>query len=279
MNVTAVTGETSEKHPLEDYLRVERLPHIWCPGCGLGVILGAFLRGLFKSGLTPEKTAVVSGIGCTGRVAGYINLDSFHTTHGRAIAFATGLKLANPELKVVVFSGDGDIAAIGGNHLIHAGRRNIDMTVLCVNNFNYGMTGGQFGPTTPSMARSTTSRAGNVENPFNMSALAAASGAVYVARWTAAQVHQMERSITEALLKKGFSFVEIISPCPTYYGRMNRQPTGLDQMRYYRSNAIVRHGANPNEVGVGMSGQIITGKFVDIELPYLPGPKDRNNGG
>jgi len=279
MNVTAVTGETSEKHPLEDYLRVERLPHIWCPGCGLGVILGAFLRGLLKSGLTPEKTAVVSGIGCTGRVAGYINLDSFHTTHGRAIAFATGLKLANPELKVVVFSGDGDIAAIGGNHLIHAGRRNIDMTVLCVNNFNYGMTGGQFGPTTPSMARSTTSRAGNVENPFNMSALAAASGAVYVARWTAAQVHQMERSITEALLKKGFSFVEIISPCPTYYGRMNRQPTGLDQMRYYRSNAIVRHGANPNEVGVGMSGQIITGKFVDIELPYLPGPKDRNNGG
>lgn len=279
MNVTAVTGETSEKHPLEDYLRVERLPHIWCPGCGLGVILGAFLRGLLKSGLTPEKTAVVSGIGCTGRVAGYINLDSFHTTHGRAIAFATGLKLANPELKVVVFSGDGDIAAIGGNHLIHAGRRNIDMTVLCVNNFNYGMTGGQFGPTTPSMARSTTSRAGNIENPFNMSALAAASGAVYVARWTAAQVHQMERSITEALLKKGFSFVEIISPCPTYYGRMNRQPTGLDQMRYYRSNAIVRHGANPNEVGVGMSGQIITGNFVDIELPYLPGPKDRNNGG
>jgi 2-oxoglutarate ferredoxin oxidoreductase subunit beta len=279
MNVTAVTGETSEKHPLEDYLRVERLPHIWCPGCGLGVILGAFLRGLLKSGLTPEKTAVVSGIGCTGRVAGYINLDSFHTTHGRAIAFATGLKLANPELKVVVFSGDGDIAAIGGNHLIHAGRRNIDMTVLCVNNFNYGMTGGQFGPTTPSMARSTTSRSGNAENPFNMSALAAASGAVYVARWTAAQVHQMERSITEALMKKGFSFVEIISPCPTYYGRMNRQPTGLDQMRYYRSNSVVRHGANPNEVGVGMNGQIITGKFIDIELPYLPGPKDRNDGG
>ena len=279
MNVSVVTGETSEKHPLEQYLRVERLPHIWCPGCGLGIILSAFLRGLLKSGLALEKTAVVSGIGCTGRVAGYINLDSFHTTHGRAIAFATGLKLANPELKVVVFSGDGDIAAIGGNHLIHAGRRNIDMTVLCVNNFNYGMTGGQFGPTTPSMARSTTSRAGNVENPFNMSALAAASGAVYVARWTAAQVHQMERSITEALLKRGFSFVEIISPCPTYYGRMNRQPTGLDQMRYYRSNSIVRHGANPNEVGVGMNGQIITGKFIDIELPYLPSPKDSSNGG
>ena len=174
----ATTGETQEKLPLEDYLRVERLPHIWCPGCGLGTILAAFLRGLLESGLKPDKVAVVSGIGCTGRVAGYINLDSFHTTHGRAIAFATGLKLANPELKVVVFSGDGDLAAIGGNHLIHAGRRNIDMTVLCVNNFNYGMTGGQFGPTTPEMARSTTSRAGNIENPFNMPALAAATRAV-----------------------------------------------------------------------------------------------------
>ena len=279
MNVTAVTDETQEKHPLEDYLRVERLPHIWCPGCGLGTILAAFLRGLLESGLKMDKVAVVSGIGCTGRVAGYINLDSFHTTHGRAIAFATGLKLANPELKVVVFSGDGDLAAIGGNHLIHAGRRNIDMTVLCVNNFNYGMTGGQFGPTTPETARSTTSRAGNIENPFNMPALAAASGAVYVARWTTAQVHQMQRSIEEALLKKGFSFVEIISPCPTYYGRMNRQPTGLDQMRYYRSNSVVRHGANPNEVGVGISGQIITGKFIDVERPYLPGPRDKDNGG
>ena len=279
MNVMATTGETQEKHPLEDYLRVERLPHIWCPGCVLGTILASFLRGLLESGLKPDKVAVVSGIGCTGRVAGYINLDSFHTTHGRAIAFATGLKLANPELKVVVFSGDGDLAAIGGNHLIHAGRRNIDMTVLCVNNFNYGMTGGQFGPTTPEMARSTTSRAGNIENPFNMPALAAASGAVYVARWTTAQVHQMQRSIEEALLKKGFSFVEIISPCPTYYGRMNRQPTGLDQMRYYRSNGIVRHGANPNEVGVGISGQIITGKFIDVERPYMPGPRDKDNGG
>jgi 2-oxoglutarate ferredoxin oxidoreductase subunit beta len=278
MNVIAVTDETQEKHPLEDYLRVDRLPHIWCAGCGLGIILAAFLRSLLESGLEPDKVAVVSGIGCTGRVAGYIKLDSFHTTHGRAIAFATGLKLANPELKVVVFSGDGDLAAIGGNHLIHAGRRNIDMTVLLVNNFNYGMTGGQFGPTTPETARSTTSRAGNVENPFNMPALAAASGAVYVARWTTAQVHQMQRSMKEALLKKGFSFVELISPCPTYYGRMNRQPTGLDQMRYYRSNSIVRHGANPNEVGVGIGGQIITGKFIDVERPYLPGPRDKGNG-
>ena len=279
MNVTAISDEkTRERHPLEEYLRADRLPHIWCPGCGLGIILSAFLRAMLNSGLDPDLVSVVSGIGCTGRAAGYIKLDSFHTTHGRAIPFATGLKLANPALETVVFSGDGDLAAIGGNHLIHAARRNIDMTVLCVNNFTYGMTGGQFGPTTPTSARSTTSRRGNVETGFNLVALAAASGATYVARWTTAQMRQMERAITEALNKKGFSFVEIVSPCPTYYGRMNRQPTGLDQMRYYRTNAVVRHGANPAEVGVGMTGQIITGKFVDIDLPYLPAPGEGGDG-
>jgi len=271
MMTIAQTGEHArEVHPLQDYIREDRFPHIWCAGCGLGIVLSAFLRAMLQSGLDPDRVAVVSGIGCTGRVAGYIKLDSFHTTHGRAIPFATGLKLANPELEVVVFSGDGDLIAIGGNHLIHAGRRNIDMTVICVNNFTYGMTGGQFGPTTPSLARSTTSRAGNVENPFNIAGLAAASGAAYVARWTAAQVRQMERSIIEALQKRGFSFVEIISPCPTYYGRMNRQPTGLDQMRYYRANTVVRHFASPHEVGVGLGGLIVTGKFVDTERPYLP---------
>jgi len=260
----------TDKHPLDAYLRVERLPHIWCPGCGLGLIVNCFIRSLLGTGLDLDKVALVSGIGCTGRAAGYIKLDSFHTTHGRAIPFATGLKLANPELKVVVFSGDGDLAAIGGNHLIHAGRRNIDMTVICVNNFTYGMTGGQLGPTTPSNARTTTSRLGNIEKPFNMPNLAAASGAVYVARWTAAQVSQLEKSITEALLKRGFSFVEVISPCPTYYGRMNNLPTGLEQMRYYRKKRVVKNGADPSEVGIGLEGDIITGKFVDIELPYLP---------
>ena len=268
-----------ESHPLDTYLRVERLPHIWCPGCGLGSILGCFIRGLLNSGIAIDKVAVVSGIGCTGRVAGYVKMDSFHTTHGRAIPFATGLKLANPELKVVVFSGDGDLAAIGGNHLIHAARRNIDMMVVCVNNFTYGMTGGQMGPTTPLEARSTTSRQGNIENPFNLPYLAAASGAVYVARWTTAQVRQLEKTITEASLKKGFRFIEVISPCPTYYGRMNRQATGLDQMRYYRNNTVVKHGANPSEVGIDLDGQIIAGKFVDIERPYIPDSKGGDDGG
>ncbi|MBE9473122.1 MAG: 2-oxoacid:ferredoxin oxidoreductase subunit beta, partial [Chloroflexi bacterium] len=143
------TVEEIEQHPMDELLRTERLPHIWCPGCGIGTALSCFVSALTRSGLDLDKVAIVSGIGCTGRVAGYLRLDGFHTTHGRAIPFATGLKLANPELKVVVFSGDGDLVAIGGNHLIHAARRNMDLTVVCVNNFNYGMTGGQMGPTTP----------------------------------------------------------------------------------------------------------------------------------
>jgi len=268
----------NEKHPLDAYLRADRLPHIWCPGCGLGVILNCFLRGLLKSGLALDKVAVVSGIGCAGRAAGYIKLDSFHTTHGRAIPFATGLKLANPGLKVVVFSGDGDLVAIGGNHFIHAARRNIDMSVLCVNNFIYGMTGGQLGPTTPLTARTTTSPYGNIEEPFNIPYLAAACGAVYVARWTTAQVRRLEKTITEALLKKGFSLVEVISPCPTYYGRMNNQTTGLEQMKYFRRNSIIKPGISPKHVGIEFNGQIVMGKFVDIERPPIPNLKDRDNG-
>ncbi|MFC2036224.1 thiamine pyrophosphate-dependent enzyme [Chloroflexota bacterium] len=251
----------------EDYLRQDRMPHIWCPGCGMGTILHCFLLGLLKSGLSLDKVAVVSGIGCAGRVAGYIKLDSFHTTHGRAIPFATGLQLANPGLKVVVFSGDGDLIAIGGNHFIHAARRNIDMTVICVNNFTYGMTGGQQGPTTPLTARSSTSRSGNPEPPFNIPLLAAASGATYIARWTSMHVRRVEHSVNEALLKKGFSLVEVISPCPTLYGRMNQQPTGLDQMKYYRENSVIKHGAEPKDVDISLNSEIIVGKFVDIERP------------
>jgi 2-oxoglutarate ferredoxin oxidoreductase subunit beta len=263
-------------HSLDVYLRTERLPHIWCPGCGLGVVLNTFLRSLLQTEINIDKVAIVSGIGCAGRMAGYIKMDSFHVTHGRALPFATGLKIANPELKVVVISGDGDLFAIGGNHLIHAARRNMDITVICANNFIYGMTGGQFGPTTPTTARTTTTRRGNIEPNFNIPHLVAAAGATYIARWTIAQVHEMQNSITEALLKNGFSFVEIINPCPTYYGRMNVQPSGLDQMRYYRDNAVVRHNIDTSEVDIGFSGQIIVGKFLDIERPYLPKQSSEN---
>jgi len=261
------TNPIEEEYCVEDCLREDRMPHIWCPGCGMGTILHCFLDALHKSGIPLDNIAVVSGIGCAGRVAGYVKLDSFHTTHGRAIPFATGLKLANPELKVVVFSGDGDLIAIGGNHFIHAARRNMDITVICVNNFTYGMTGGQLGPTTPLDARTSTSRYGNYEPTFNVPYLAEASGAVYIARWTALHVRRMEKSFTEALSKRGFSLVEVISPCPVLYGRMNRQPTGLDQMKYYQENSIIQHGANTKDAGIELNGKIIVGKFLDVERP------------
>ena len=188
---------------VEALLREDRIPHIWCPGCGLGSVLHSLLTALIKSGLDLDRVAVVSGIGCTGRAAGYIKLDSFHTTHGRAVPFATGLKLANPDLKVVVFSGDGDLAAIGGNHLIHAARRNMDLTVICVNNFNYGMTGGQVGPTTPIAGRTSTSPYGNGEFPFNLPRLAAAAGAVYVARWISLDARRLEKEEEQAAHRFG----------------------------------------------------------------------------
>lgn len=259
---TAVTHK-----PIDHYLRVDRMPHIWCAGCGIGLATACFVRGIERAGLDLDKIAVVSGIGCSGRVAGYVKMDSFHTTHGRALPFATGLKLGNPELNVVVFSGDGDIAAIGGNHLIHSARRNMDMTVICINNFNYGMTGGQLGPTTPLEARSTTSPYGNFEYPFNLPYLVAASGATYVARWTVLHLRQLERSIAEALSKPGFSFIEVISPCPTVYGRMNKRSRGLDEMHYYQEKSIVRNGADPKDVEIIADGPIIVGKFVDIQRP------------
>lgn len=252
-------------HPLEEWLRMDRIPHIWCSTCGLGTAITCFVEAVKKSGIPSEKIAVVSGIGCSGRIAGYIKLDSFHTTHGRAIPFAVGLKMANPDLHVVVFSGDGDLTAIGGNHFIHAARRNIDITVLCVNNFIYAMTGGQLAPTTPPTAVATTSPYGNYEHPFNLPLLASSCGAVYVARWTALHVRRLTTSINEALNKKGFSFVEIICPCTTLYARKNKLGTGLDLMKFYHDNAKIVNGADPRDVGIQFQSEIKIGKFVDIE--------------
>ena len=259
----------TDHQSIERYLRLDRLPHIWCSGCGIGSALSCFLRAIDRAQIDPDKIAVVSGIGCTGRVAGYIKLDSFHTTHGRAIPFATGLKLANPELNLVVFSGDGDLIAIGGNHLIHAARRNIDMTVICVNNFNYGMTGGQVGPTAPFEARTTTTPYGNFESPFNLPNLVSASGASYVARWTTLHIRQLEKTLAEAMNKPGFSFIEVIAPCPVTYGRLNKEPTGLDSMHYYQEKSVIRNGTDPKDTEIELNGPIVVGKFVDRELPTL----------
>jgi 2-oxoglutarate ferredoxin oxidoreductase subunit beta len=274
MNEEQMTAASAEgcaeclpPNPVEGFLRSERMPHIWCSGCGIGTTVNCFARALLQSKLDLDKVAVVSGIGCTGRVAGYVNLDSFHTTHGRAIPFATGMKLANPDLTVVVYSGDGDLISIGGNHFIHAARRNVDLKVICINNFTYGMTGGQLAPTTPVTAISSTTPYGCYEQPFNLPNLAESAGAVYVARWTTYHVRQLTHAIGEALRKKGFSFIEIVSQCPTLYERRNKLGDGLDMMEYFKQASVVKHGAATREVGIGFQGPIVVGKFVDIERP------------
>ncbi|UCG37636.1 MAG: 2-oxoacid:ferredoxin oxidoreductase subunit beta [Candidatus Bathyarchaeota archaeon] len=253
-------------HYLAKYLRQERMPHIWCEGCGNGILLNCFLQAINELNVDLNKIVVVSGIGCIGRVSGYINVDSFHTTHGRAIAFATGVKLANPELEVVVISGDGDLFAIGGNHFIHAARRNVDIKVICANNFNYGMTGGQYGPTTPLDAWTTTTPYGNIEHPFNLAHLAAAAGAVYVARWTSLHVRRLKASIIKALQKEGFSFIEMISPCPEIFDRYNKMGTAVDVMKWFRLVSQVRHGCDPAKAEI-TENEILVGEFVDIEKP------------
>ena len=257
-------------NPSEPFLRSERMPHIWCPGCGIGTTVNCFTRALLESKADLDKVAIVSGIGCTGRVAGYARLDSFHTTHGRAIPFATGLKLANPQLQVVVYSGDGDLTAIGGNHLIHAARRNLDIKVICVNNMIYAMTGGQTAPTTPGTAITSTAPYGSFEPSFNLAHLADSAGAAYVARWTTFHVRQLARSMEEVFKKRGFCFIEILSPCPTLYQRRNKMGDGLETMKYYKAASKIRHGAPTSETGLTKDGEIIVGKFVDRDRPdYL----------
>ncbi|MFZ2301703.1 MAG: thiamine pyrophosphate-dependent enzyme [Gallionella sp.] len=256
--------------PMADTLRMDRMPHIWCPGCGIGSEVNSFAEAVKRSGIDPKKIVVVSGIGCTGRVAGYVNFDSIHTTHGRAIPVATGIKLANPELTVVVFSGEGDLAGIGGNHLIHAARRNMDLVVICNNNFTYGMTGGQVTPTTPGTATASTTPYGNYEYPFSLPLLMDAAGATYIARWTSLHSRNVTQSIEEALARKGFSFIEIISPCPTLYLRRNRLGDGVDQLQNYQDNSILKHGADTRETAIDFQGKIVVGKFVEKNKPtYL----------
>jgi 2-oxoglutarate ferredoxin oxidoreductase subunit beta len=251
-------------HPYSKYLRAEMMPHIWCPGCGNGIVLNCFAHALDELKFDLDKLVVVSGIGCIGRTAGYVNADSFHTTHGRALAFATGVKLANPELEVVVISGDGDLFAIGGNHFIHAARRNMGIKVLCANNLNYGMTGGQQGPTTPLESITTTSPYGSIENPFNLVHLAAASGSTYVARWTTLHVRRLTQSIKKMLQKKGFSFVEVLAQCPEIYGRYNKMRSGLEMMSWFKRASVVENFTDPSKAEISVD-KIPVGEFVDVE--------------
>lgn len=267
--------EHGVEHPMSPYLRMDRIPHIWCPGCGIGIVTRSFTSALERNAENMNKVVIVSGIGCSGRVAGYLNFDSFHTTHGRAIPFATGIKLVNPKLKVVVISGDGDLISIGGNHFIHAARRNMELIVICINNFTYGMTGGQVAPTTPIGVNTSTTPYGNCDAPFNLPDFAAACGAVYVARWTVLDSRRLTTSIQEALNKKGFSFIEVIAPCPTLYMRRNKLGEPIDEMEFYKIKSVLKHGANTKEVGIDYRDEIIVGKFVDIDKPSYSETKNK----
>jgi len=249
------------------YLRHDKkFPHVWCGGCGIGILLGSLIRAIDHIGYTKDEVVLVSGIGCSGRLPVYVDFNTLHTTHGRALTFATGVKLAKPELKVIVIMGDGDATAIGGNHFIHAARRNLELTAVIVNNNIYGMTGGQYSPTTPYGQRATTAVYGSVEHSFNIAQLAVCAGAVFAARGTVYHVRQLDGLIEKALLKNGFSVVEVISQCHTHYGRLNKLGNQIEMMKGQRDNAV------PVEKARKMSPEEMEGKFeigilVDREAP------------
>jgi 2-oxoglutarate/2-oxoacid ferredoxin oxidoreductase subunit beta len=262
-----VAPEACAANPIHDYLRMDRMPHIWCPGCGIGTSVSAFIQAFRDLSIPREQLSIVSGIGCTGRVAGYLNFDSFHTTHGRAIPFATGLKLGNPKHQVVVYSGDGDLVSIGGNHLVHAARRNIDIKVICVNNFVYSMTGGQAAATSPRGTIATTSPYGFYEAQLNLPHFLDACGAVFVARWTTFHVRQIRKAIEKALKKTGFTFIEIIAPCPTLYGRRNKYRTALDETKMFQEVCKIDHKADLRTTDIKPGEEIIVGNFIDRDRP------------
>ncbi|MDD3803055.1 MAG: 2-oxoacid:ferredoxin oxidoreductase subunit beta [bacterium] len=221
-----------------NYLRTNKLPHIWCPGCAHGIITAALLRGIDKLKLDKNKISVISGIGCSGRTPGYLDMNTLHTTHGRSLTFATGIKFANPSLTVIDIMGDGDALAIGGNHFIHACRRNIDITAIIFNNNIYGMTGGQYSPTTPVNAYASTAPYGNVEPPFDIVKLAMGAGATFVARGDAFHIALMDKIIEQAISHKGFSVVEIMATCPTQFGRRNKMKEPHQMLDYVAEKAV-----------------------------------------
>ena len=253
---------------LQKLRKDKKFPTIWCSGCGLGVVMGALIRAIDHLGLQKDEVALVAGIGCTARMPIYLDFNTLHTTHGRALAFATGLKIARPDMKVIAIMGDGDALAIGGNHFIHAARRNLGITALVVNNAIYGMTGGQYSPTTPIGGRATTAPYGNVEPPFPVCDLAIAAGASFVARSTVYHALELDKLLAEAISKDGFSLVEAISYCHTTYGRMNKLGTAADMMRSLKDNSIAKTALDrmTAEEQAGNT-KIVRGTFMNIDRP------------
>lgn len=252
---------------IHEYLRHDKkFPHVWCPGCGNGIVLGSLIRAIHGSGYEKDEIVLVSGIGCSGRLPVYVDFNTLHTTHGRALTFATGVKLANPKLQVIVIMGDGDATAIGGNHFIHAARRNLNLTAIIVNNNIYGMTGGQYSPTTPYGARAATALFGNIEHAFSIAELAVTAGASLVARGTVYHARQLDDLIGLAMKKRGFGVVEVISHCPTQYGRKNRLGGPVEMLRWQKESAVlVEKAAEMSEEE--LKDKVTIGVLVDRDLP------------
>ncbi len=242
------------------YLRADKLPHMWCPGCGVGVVVKSMIGAIDSLGWDKNEIAVVSGIGCTSRAPGYMDMNTLHTTHGRALTFATGVKLAQPDKHVIVISGDGDATAIGGNHFIHACRRNIDITLIIVNNNIYGMTGGQFSPTTPYGAKAATTPYGNIDPSFDLAQLAIGAGATYVARGSVDNARMAQKYIRDGLAHHGFSVIEVLSNCHTQFGRRNKMSDPITMIEWIANQVVSKAKADkmsPEE----LQGKIITGEL------------------
>jgi len=251
----------------ERYLRMDRFPHIWCPGCGNGIVMGCMLRAIKKLELDQDRTVIVGGIGCSSRAVGYLDFNTLHTTHGRALALATGIKLARPELNVIVVSGDGDATAIGGNHFIHAARRNIDLTLVLFNNSIYGMTGGQYSPLTPVGKKATTAPYGTIEPGVDPAELARAAGATYVGRGTTYHTELLVNLIVEGIKNKGFSLIEAIAACPTAFGRRNKMKSGAEMLLWQKENSVHINRAK------NMSPEELKGKIIIGELHRQKAPE------
>jgi 2-oxoglutarate/2-oxoacid ferredoxin oxidoreductase subunit beta len=249
----------------EKYIRPGKLPHIWCPGCGHGIVMKGLIRAMGTLNLKKEETALVSGIGCASRLPGYIDCCTLHTAHGRAVPFATGIKMAKPEMNVILVGGDGDGTAIGGNHFIHACRRNIDMTYIIMNNYIYGMTGGQFSPCTPTGDKASTTPYGNPDPGFDLAKLAIGAGATFVARGTAFHANQIDKLIVEAIQHKGFSVVEILDDCPTTYGRRNKYKSVIEMMNRLKEIAVPVKAAE-KMTAEQLKGKVLTGVLYKEEI-------------
>ena len=248
---------------VKDYIRDRFFPHMWCPGCGHGTVLSGLLRAVETLGMSKNEIVIVSGIGCSSRISGYVDFHSLHTLHGRALAFATGVKLSRPELNLIVPMGDGDALAIGGNHFIHACRRNIDMTAIVMNNRIYGMTGGQYSPLSGYGTSATTAPYSNIDHDFDVVELATAAGATFVARSTSYHVQQMANILRKAILHEGFSVVEILSQCPTYFGRKNKLGSASEMLKIFKEGTTPI-GSKAKQTNPDL---IERGIFVEKELP------------